>query len=224
VKVKICGITNLPDALAAVDAGADALGLNFVGGPRRIDIDTAASILQGLPPLVTPVALVRLEDGVVPRAVQPLLTEFRVRHLQVYGTLTPAGLTHLTRQRFVVMPVMPVRDEEFEAGAREWLATGAERPGAIVLDAFDPSREGGTGLTFPWAWLAAARAAGRLAAWPPIVLAGGLRSANVGEAVRIVQPYAVDVSSGVEFEGQSGRKDPQLMRAFVMAARSALSE
>lgn len=216
MKVKICGITTLADAIAAVDAGADAVGLNFVGGPRRIDAVTAAGILNALPPLVTPVALVRLEAGVIASAVLPVLEEFHVTHLQVYGTVTAEEIESLTLRRYTSMPVLPVRDEQFDAGASEWL-----RASAIVLDAYDPSREGGTGQSFPWEWLAAAREMGRLQDWPRIVLAGGLRPENVADAVRIVAPYAVDVSSGVEVEGTPGRKDPARMRAFVQAAKTA---
>lgn len=219
MKVKICGITSVEDAWAAAEAGADALGLNFVGGPRQIDLGRAAEILECLPAFVSPVALVRLEQGRVPDELLELLGEFWVSHLQVYGEVTAGSLAILAQTGFRVMPVLPVRDEAFPEAAAKWLVeeTG-HRPSAIVLDTHDPERAGGTGKSFPWDWVAAAREAGRLAGWPPIVLAGGLRPENVADAVRRVRPYGVDVSSGVEIAGSPGRKDPEKMRTFIRNA------
>jgi phosphoribosylanthranilate isomerase len=220
VRIKICGITSVADAREAAAAGADAVGLNFVGGPRELDADRAADIRDALPPEVMPVALVRVSGDRIDRPGEDFLKLARISHLQVYGDVSPESLLQLRLSGFEPMPVLAVRDERFHTAASEWLRPDC-LPAAIVLDRFHPQREGGTGAAFRWDWVAAARESGRLAAWPPIVLAGGLRPGNVAEAIRIAQPAAVDVSSGVEPEGQPGRKDPALMRAFVHAARAA---
>ena len=222
MRVKICGITSVADVVAATQAGADAIGLNFVAGPRRIDLDCARGILTRLPPMVTPVALVNVEEDRVADPLVKLLGEFRVTHLQVYGKVTPESLTRLMKGGFRPIPVVTVRDEGFADKAADWIVSGSScRPYAVVLDAFDPDRSGGTGKAFRWEWVSAARDAGELGNWPPIVLAGGLDADNVSEAVRIVQPYAVDVSSGVEVEGSPGKKDAAKMRSFVRQAKSA---
>ena len=93
-------------------------------------------------------------------------------------------------------------------------------PPAILLDTAAAGKLGGTGQSFDWNWIAEARAAGELEGLPPIILAGGLTPDNVAEAIRIARPYAVDVSSGVEFPGQPGIKDPARIKAFVQAVRS----
>lgn len=212
----------MADAAAAAEAGADALGLNFVSGPRRIDPRRGRDILQCLPPMVSPVALVRLENGTIPAPVSELLGGLRVSHLQVYGAVSRAGLAGLARAGFCVMPVVAVKEQGFAEQVADWIGgePGA-RPRAIVLDAFDPAREGGTGKAFRWEWVAAAREAGQLAGWPPIILAGGLNPDNVAHAIGMVQPYGVDVSSGVEVEGSPGRKDVNKLRAFVRNALAA---
>lgn len=220
LRVKICGVTSVENALAAAQAGADAIGLNFVGGPRQIGPERAIEILQALPPLITPVALVRLEQGRLPDDLLELLGEFWVSHVQVYGEVTSGSLAVMAQDGFKPMPVIPVRDEHFADTTNEWLARCAARPPvALVLDAYDPERLGGTGKAFRWDWLEAARQAGRLAGWPPIILAGGLNPENVVDAVRAVRPYGVDVSSGVEVPGRPGVKDSEKMRLFVRRAK-----
>lgn len=223
MRVKICGITTVEDGLAAVEAGADAVGLNFVGGPRKIGLETGQGILEALPPFVTPVALVSLRGGAIPDDLLELLGQYWVSHVQVYGDVTSEALAILRRDGFQTVPVVGVRDAEF---ARQALEVLGERPAeiaaAVVLDAQEPGLQGGTGRAFNWQWVAAARDSATLDAWPPIILAGGLGPENVAEAVRIVRPFGVDVSSGVEKAGMPGRKDPERMRAFVRAARGAL--
>jgi len=221
MRVKICGITNIPDATAAVDAGADAIGLNFVAGPRQISVDTARDILRSLPPMVTAIALVRIEDGHPPEPLARLLAEARVSTLQIYGDDAPESLSRLKRQGYDPIPVVAVRDEGFADPPVSWMPSDPEdRPGAVHLDAYDPDREGGTGKTFRWDWVSSAREAGKLSDWPAIILAGGLNPDNVADAVRAVRPFAVDVSSGVE--ASPGRKDHDKMRAFVRNAKAAL--
>jgi phosphoribosylanthranilate isomerase len=222
LRVKICGITSVADAVGAVQAGADAIGLNFVGGPRQIDPPTAASILEALPPLVTPVALVELHEGHLADVLVSLLARYQVALLQVYGEITDEAMPRLALSGFCPIPVVGVRDEDFAGCSAGWSTDqGSWRPRAVLLDTYDSGRAGGTGKAFRWDWVAAARTAGRLKDWPPIILAGGLKPENVAEAIRIARPYAVDVSSGVEIEGSPGRKDPEKMKAFVRQAKSA---
>lgn len=224
MRVKICGITSPSDARAAAEAGADAIGLNFVGGPRQVSPEQAAEILQELPALVTPVALVRLEAGRVPDHLIELLGQFWVSHVQVYGEVTSGSLALLAQDGFKAIPVVSVRDESFADGVNELFSRlGGRPPAAIVLDAYDPQLAGGTGKSFQWDWVTQAAAAGQLKGWPPLILAGGLNPHNVAEAVRKVRPYAVDVSSGVEVDGRPGVKDAEKMRSFVRQAQAAAS-
>lgn len=218
--VKICGITTLADAQAAADAGADAIGLNFVGGPRQLDVRSAEAILATFPPGVTPVALVRLIDGRLDAKPAELLKRFGVTHVQLYGLVDTTSLTTLVQEGFRPIPVVNVKDEGFAEEASVWLSDDPKcQPAMVHLDAYDPGKEGGTGSAFCWDWIPAARQAGKLDHWPPILLAGGLRPENVAEAVRVVCPYGVDVSSGVEQEGSPGIKDVDKMRAFVRVAK-----
>ncbi|NLX14835.1 MAG: phosphoribosylanthranilate isomerase [Phycisphaerales bacterium] len=223
VKVKICGITSQDDALAAVDAGADSLGLNFVGGPRQIERQQAEEIIKVLPACVPVTALVRLENGQLAKEQQAWLEQQAIRYLQIYGEFRYADLASLHGQGFTLWPVLTVGHASFEDNAALWFsAEGPRAMGAIVLDTSDSRLAGGTGRTFRWDWVTQARQDGRLAEWPPIILAGGLRPENVAEAIRTVEPYGVDVSSGVEKDGRPGFKDPARMQAFVRNARNAV--
>ncbi|HON67147.1 MAG TPA: phosphoribosylanthranilate isomerase [Phycisphaerae bacterium] len=220
MRVKICGVTSVESALAAARAGADAIGLNFVSGPRRIEPELAGDILQAIPPFVTPVALVRLEMGRLPDDLLEFLGQCWVSHIQVYGEVSSGSLALLTQDGFKPMPVVPVRDEQFADEVNNWLsAMGGRLPYAIVLDTHHPDQLGGTGQSFEWNWLRQAAEAGKLAGWPPIILAGGLNPDNVVEAITTARPYGVDVSSGVEVPGRPGVKDFEKMQQFVRRAK-----
>lgn len=223
MRVKICGITSPQDAMLAAESGADAVGLNFVGGPRQLDPDRATAILETLPPLVAPVALVRLEHGRISDDLIELLGGFWVSHLQLYGEISPGSLASLASEGFRAIPVVPVRNEGFANTVNEWLSRmGGRKPAAVVLDAYDAERLGGTGKAFRWDWVTRAAGAGQMAGWPPVILAGGLTPANVAEAIAAMRPYGVDVSSGVEAEGKPGIKDAWKMCMFVQNARGAV--
>ncbi len=222
MRVKICGITTSEDARSAAGAGADVIGLNFVGGPRRIDPDRAREILGALPPLIVPVALYEMVGGRPDDELLQRLADLRITHVQLYGHIDAVSIAELAERGFRAIPVLKVADDGFASQADPWLLPDAQHlPAAILLDAHDPTQHGGTGRPFPWDWVASARDAGRLAGWPPIILAGGLRPDNVADAVRVVRPFAVDVSSGVEIEGTPGRKDSAKMREFVANAKAA---
>jgi phosphoribosylanthranilate isomerase len=198
MKVKICGITRPADAQAATEAGADALGFVFVrSSPRYIDPDRAAEIIAGLPPFVTPVGVVVNE----PRArVLDLLARSRVRVLQFHGEELPADIAGFGVPVIKALRVGPGFDPA---------SIVSYRADAVLLDAGDGDRRGGTGRTFPWELAAGA---GRFAR---IILAGGLTPGNILEAAGIVRPYACDISSGVE--SAPGRKDPERLRALFRA-------
>lgn len=205
IRVKICGITRLEDALVAVEAGADALGFVFVPGtPRFVTAETAASILGALPPFVTTVGL--FVDA-APEFIDTHLRISRVQMAQLHGDESPQAAASL-RERVRVIKAFRVRGPETIA----LLDTFRDSADAYLLDAFVPGAHGGTGARFDWDLAIQARFAAR-----PLVLAGGLKPENVAEAVTRVRPAAVDVSSGVE--SSPGRKDPAKIRDFIQAAK-----
>ncbi len=221
MRIKICGITRSGDVRAAAEAGADAIGLNFVSGPRKISVEQAEAILEEIPSGVTSVALVRPDDGELPEDLLDFLAGHRVNHLQLYGATSQDVREKLRSRNMSQLHVIPVRGKDFAREVRPLIEDSGPPPDGIVLDTYDKMLEGGTGKAFHWDWVAAAREGGELDGWPGIILAGGLRPENVADAIRVVQPMAVDVSSGVEVEGKAGYKDPQRMHAFVQESRRA---
>ena len=204
-KVKICGITSLEDALAACEAGADALGFNFAEEAKRsgrfIDPGAARAIVAQLPPFVL-VTAVCVNDPA--ERLREYLT-FCDR-VQLHGEESAdlcAEFGHRAIKVFRAGPgYVPESMLDFNAGA-------------YLLDAYAPDARGGTGRTFDWDVACRAVALGR-----PIILAGGLTPENVGEAVRKVRPYAVDTAGGVE--SAPGKKDHAKLRRFVENAKRAL--
>jgi phosphoribosylanthranilate isomerase len=207
VAVKICGITRADEALAIVEAGADALGINFWPQSKRfIDLEEALPWLQDLAGTVPRVAVtVNADDDELRRLHDSGVIDW----IQLHGDETPDRVESLTQQGLPVFKAMGVRD-------RAMLDTAAvyDSP-TILLDAYAPTEYGGSGATMDWSLGAAA-----VRQWPDrqIVLAGGLTPQNVAEAIRQVRPAAVDVASGVEVS--PGRKDLEKVRAFLEAARS----
>jgi phosphoribosylanthranilate isomerase len=203
VKVKICGITNAPDALAAVEAGADMLGFMFYEkSPRQVSTRTAAEIIRSLPQFAIKVGVfVNAPAELVLRAIG----DCGLNLLQFHGEEPPEYCT-----QFGLMNVKAFRIRDAES-----LKALTDYPtDAWMLDAFVAGKAGGTGEKFNWDLAIEAKKLGR-----PIFLAGGLTPENVAEAVAKVQPYAVDVSSGVE--SAPGKKDAAKIKAFIDAARSA---
>jgi len=218
VWVKICGITRAEDARAAFEAGADAIGLNFVGGPRKVTVATARTILEGVPRERGVVALVTLDPDGLEASVHQLLAEHAVRHLQMYGDVSPKNVGHLVDRGYQPVPVCRVREGELVGSLKASVAgLDADDLFAIVLDAHALDQRGGTGKTIDWEALARARDRGELRGYPPVILAGGLTPQNVDRAIQIVRPWGVDVSSGVE--SSPGRKDHQALLDFVRAAK-----
>ena len=203
-RVKICGITRLEDARQAVDLGAAALGFNFYPpSPRYIEPIAARAIVRRLPPFVTPVGVFANETDA--GQVFSIASAAGATVVQLHGPGFPD--LHGLLTAFTLVVAVAVR-EGFKVEE-----LGKLKPSAYLLDAFDPDRPGGTGKTFDWN---AAREAKR---YGPIILAGGLTPENVGQAVRVVRPFAVDVASGVE--SAAGIKDPAKLRAFFAAVAEA---
>jgi phosphoribosylanthranilate isomerase len=199
VKVKICGITSVADALVAAEAGADLIGLMFYErSPRHISLAQATEISRALPPYISRVGVfVNPDADTVMRAI----SECGLSLLQFHGEETPAFCT-----QFGMMSMKAFRVRN----ADSLLALPEYETDAYLLDAYSPDAHGGTGARFNWELAVAAKQHGR-----PIFLAGGLTPENVAQAVKQVVPFGVDVSSGVE--SAPGKKDPAKVRAFIQA-------
>ncbi len=206
-RVKICGITNPEDALAATAAGADSLGFVFVPGtPRYITPERASEIVRALPPFV-------LRTGLFVDAseseIRDTLARVRLDAVQLHGD-EPPELGIALRSSVRVLKAFRVWGES----TLETLPAYFEAADAWLLDAYVPGAHGGTGARFDWNLATVAKRHGK-----PIILAGGLTPENVGMAVKTVRPYAVDVSSGVE--SSPGRKDAAKVAAFIRATKEA---
>lgn len=199
VKVKICGITNPADAVAAAEAGADLIGLMFYEkSPRHVSLQTAAKIARALPPFVVKVGVfVNAPEDLVVRAIG----ECGLNLLQFHGDEPPEFCT-----QFGVMSMKAFRIRD----VKSLKELPHYQTNAYLLDAYSPGARGGTGEKFIWDLAIEAQKFGK-----PIFLAGGLTPENVADAVRKVQPFGVDVSSGVE--SSPGKKDPAKVRAFFRA-------
>ena len=200
-RVKVCGITRREDALAAVEAGVDAIGLVFYPpSPRCVSVEQAAAIVRELPPFVTSVGLFVNADA---ETIAEVVGEVQIDLIQFHGNECPDYCA--THARPWIRALRMKDDIDLAAEAARF----ADARG-LLLDAYRPGVPGGTGETFDWSRIPAALA-GR------IVLAGGLDPDNVEQAVRQVRPFAVDVSGGIE--AAPGIKDSDKMRRFVQAVR-----
>jgi phosphoribosylanthranilate isomerase len=206
VWIKICGITNEEDGLAAARLGADALGFVFAPSPRRISPEKARQIIKALPPLVQKVGVFVDEDlGEVSSVAEMCGLDI----LQFHGNES-ASYCDSCNQR--VIKAMRLRN-------RQDLRSLAEYDGvvhALLLDTYLPDKLGGTGRTFNWEWASEAGKYGR------IILAGGLNPGNVAAAISIVKPYGVDASSSLE--KSPGVKDHEKMAQFIESVRQSVRQ
>lgn len=206
VKVKICGLTRAEDAMLAADLGASALGLVlWPGSPRFIDPFDACRLVRELPPFVSTVGIFVDQPSDYVRGVASLV---KLTAVQLHGRET---LDYITKLRIRVIKTVPLVE-----GSSADAADRLPRNVTILLDAHDPVKFGGTGRQVNWT-LAAAIARRRR-----VILSGGLRPDNVGEAIETVRPYAVDVSSGVE--QKPGIKDAAKLHAFLEAVQRVSPE
>lgn len=202
IRVKICGITRVADALDAAEAGADAIGMVFYGpSPRAIDIEQAAKIVYALPPFI---ARVGLFVNAEPEYVSDVLAQVPLSCLQFHGDETASYCESFDMPYIKAIRMKPGIDVVAAASAYVSAA-------GILLDSYQPDLPGGTGVAFDWMQIP-------IGLPRPLILAGGLNPDNVAEAVKIVQPYAVDVSGGVE--KSKGIKDADKMTAFVRGVNS----
>jgi phosphoribosylanthranilate isomerase len=200
IKVKICGITNLDDAMAAVDAGADALGFVFYRkSARAVDHKVVADIVSHLPPFVTTVGVFVDEDCDL---VRQTLIECGIQVAQLHGAETVAYCAALGTP--VIKAFRPRTSADYEDLV-------GYRVSAFLLDTYHEAMPGGTGVKIDWDLVAKAKLPA------PIILAGGLTPETVRDAIECVQPYGVDVSTGVE--RSPGKKDHVKLRRFIAAAK-----
>src|SRR5690606_450455 len=196
-RIKICGITRVDDALAAAQAGADAIGLVFhPGSPRAVSVEQARTIVGALPPFVTTVGLfVDAEQA----TIQSVLEQVPLDLLQFHGDEPDDFCQGFKRPYIKAVRVRP--GDDLNALAAQW-------PGAcgILLDSYKPGVPGGTGESFDWSVIPSQRS------WR-LILAGGLQAQNVRQAIDQTAPWAVDVSGGVE--ATKGIKDIAKINAFI---------
>jgi phosphoribosylanthranilate isomerase len=202
--IKICGITNLEDARAAVAAGADALGFNFYKpSPRYITPQDARAIIEDLPNSVLTVGVFVNESL---ESLRNTANEAGLQALQLHGDESPDYCRELASDRYIIKTLAV-------SGNIDFAITKAYEVEAIMLDTRDNTLRGGTGRAFDWT------IAQRVSEWvPKLFLAGGLSPENIEEAIETVRPYAVDACSALE--DSPGKKNHERMRAFVKKARS----
>jgi phosphoribosylanthranilate isomerase len=201
-KVKICGLRRLEDARLAADLGASALGFVFwPPSPRAIDAGTARAITSRLPPFVAAVGVFVNQP---PEEVVATASRAGVSVIQLHGDEDASAYTGCGFRVIKALPIGP--------GFTMAAVDGVPADMTVLVDAHDPVRRGGTGRQVEWG------AAAAVAARRPTILSGGLNPDNVREAIRIVRPYAVDVSSGVE--SAPGVKDETALRAFFAALQT----
>jgi phosphoribosylanthranilate isomerase len=207
MQIKICGIIALDDALAAADAGADLLGFNFYPpSPRYIEPQACARLVAALRSRGIGITTVGVFVNAPPAEVAAILDACGLDLAQLHGDEPPEALTDLGGRAFkAIRPATPAEGEALAA------AYARRVPPALLVDACHPGLFGGSGQAADWGLAAA------LAATHPILLAGGLRPDNVAAAIARVQPWGVDVASGVETS--PGRKEPTKMVEFMRATR-----
>jgi len=199
MRVKVCGITNADDALAAVELGADALGFIFASSPRQVTPEQVARIVASLPPFVCKVGVFVDRDIGEVRSVMKLCN---LDMVQLHGSESPAACEALSPR---AIKSFAVRDESVLS------AMPAYKVAAYLLDTHHAVLRGGTGRSFDW------RIAERAAGYGPVIISGGLTAANVRQAIAVGRPYAVDVASGVE--SKPGVKDHGKLRDFIALAK-----
>jgi phosphoribosylanthranilate isomerase len=202
-RVKICGITRVEDAMAAVIAGADALGLVFYeGSPRSVSVAQAQAIVAAIPPFVS---VVGLFVNAPTKKIESILSQVRLDILQYHGDETPKDCLQINLPYYKAIRV------KADTNLIQY-AVDFNSAKALLLDTYSELAVGGTGQTFDWKLIPENLP-------KPIILAGGLTVDNVGQAIKQVKPYAVDVSGGVEVS--KGIKDAEKITAFMQGVKNA---
>jgi phosphoribosylanthranilate isomerase len=201
VRIKICGITNIEDALAAVEYGADALGFVFYPkSPRAISPEVAETIVCALPPFITTVGVFIDKNK---QEIEKTVQYVGLNIAQLHGSEPP----HACQMSMKVIKAIRVKELTDLEPLKNYTVS------AFLLDTYSPHTMGGTGQIFNWDIAVEAKKFGR------IILSGGLKLENVEEAIKWVQPYGVDVATGVE--SSKGKKDHRKLKTFIEKARKA---
>ncbi|MDP4169699.1 MAG: phosphoribosylanthranilate isomerase [Bacillota bacterium] len=202
MKVKICGITELESAIAAVENGADAIGFVFAKSSRQITAEKAKEIIEGLPEGIMKVGVFVNESK---EEIEKIVSVAGLTHVQLHGDELPAFCKSLSMPMYKAISIQKGEDlKEIDSF-----------PGAfILLDGPKGKYSGGNGVSFEWDTVKVEELAGK-----QIILAGGLHEGNVVDAIRKIKPYMVDVSSGVE---TSGRKDVKKIKSFINTAKGEI--
>jgi phosphoribosylanthranilate isomerase len=212
--IKICGITNLEDALVAVEAGADALGFVFYEkSPRNVDPSRVREIVSHLPDAIEKVGVVVNETE---EHISAIADDAGLTAVQMHGHDEQPHVADLVvkKSKLRILVAFSMHRPVPEGWAMMW---GPDNVHAFVADSGTSIKPGGTGESFDWA--SSRKTLNRIKTLGNLVVAGGLTPENVGEAMGILHPWGVDVSSGVEVE--PGKKDPAKVRAFIKAVREA---
>jgi len=203
-RVKICGITNIEDAVAAAEYGADAIGFVFQPkSPRAITPETAKNIISALPPFITTIGVFVNESK---REIERIIRYVGFNIVQLHGN-EPPDACQLSRKVIKAIRVKDLTDLEPLKGYNV---------SAFLLDTYSPHTMGGTGQIFNWDIAVEAKKFGR------IILAGGLNHENIEEAIKWVRPYGIDVATGVE-GNKKGEKDHKKLKLFIEKAREAFT-
>jgi phosphoribosylanthranilate isomerase len=213
--IKICGTTNLVDALAAAQAGVDALGFIFAESPRRVEPQVAGEIAQELPPNLEKIGVFVNES---PEYVLQVAKEAALTGVQLHGDESPDYIKTLVSILHIPLKIIKaIPAEQGKAGAPAQYGAQEELVDAFMVDSGTRSQRGGTGKVFDW--LRASDLILGLQATTPVIIAGGLTPENVSSAVCLFRPFGVDVVTGVERE--PGHKDHEKVRRFIASVRSA---
>ncbi|MDP8298405.1 MAG: phosphoribosylanthranilate isomerase [Candidatus Tantalella remota] len=216
VKVKICGLKSVEDAVLACESGADLLGFIFIEGtPRVLSVDEARDIIEGIPSDIAGGAgKVGLFKDMAAQEVFRTVKSCGLDHVQLQGDESPEYCLEIKNKADVkIIKAFKVRENILPVGGIS--PVGYEAADMFVFDTFHPDMDGGTGEKFDWEVLEAAKGGIE----KPFFVAGGLSPDNVADAVRTVRPYGVDVSSGIEIE--TGKKDEDLLKEFIKNAKEA---
>ncbi|GIW76586.1 MAG: N-(5'-phosphoribosyl)anthranilate isomerase [Phycisphaerae bacterium] len=214
VRTKLCGIMTVEDALAAVEAGADAIGMILhAQARRRIEPELAREIVQALPPYVTPVGVF---VNALPARVLEIAQLVRLTTVQFHGNETIEDIRSVDPLK--VIKAVRTDPHTVRDVLLELKETSCKNLCGILLETAVPGSTGGTGVANDFDLIELLRTEGAFEGLPPVIVSGGLTPQNVGKVVRRIRPYGVDVSSGIETE--FGKKSPEKMRDFVKQAMS----
>ena len=202
IKIKICGITNKEDALWAVNLKVDALGFIFADSPRRVKPEIVQGIIELLPPFISSVGVFVNEDR---KKVEEITESCGLTTLQFHGQESPSYCEGFKQK---IVKALRIENKDILEKAVQY----KDKVDAYLLDTYSPSKYGGTGKTFDWCIAKEIKEFGL-----PIILSGGLNPENIREAISEVEPYGVDVSSGVE--ERPGKKNMEKLINFVRIVR-----